>query len=498
MTSDVALATVGMDYGGVTADVAAAYPCIGLATDALRNAHPEFSAAMPMPRWQRIAAAALAFAIPSALLAALQGSNSAFAVLVSAPFLTISVIRMAALRQCLRQDKGAACDVPVLKDDALPTYSVLVPLYREREIAPRLVEALGRLDYPIDKLDIVFATEADDPATRAALSAAVLQSHMHVLTVPTGVPKTKPRALNYALQSARGALVCVFDAEDVPDPRQLRLAAESFAVASDNVACLQARIGIYNADQGFLPRQFALEYAALFEAILPVLERHGLPIPLGGTSNHFRRAALEVVGAWDAYNVTEDADLGFRLARHGLRVTMLASDTWEEAPENWRDWRGQRTRWHKGWMQTYLVLMRRPAALVRELGYWRAAGVQVLLGGMILSALIHPWFYGAAAVAYGLGQPVFGAAGVCNAICWLTFVSGYASGIALGLVAARRSQGRIPLLSALLVPVYWLAISFAAYRALWQLRTRPFFWEKTPHVARPVAAKPARAKCDGA
>ena len=223
-----------------------------------------------------------------------------------------------ALPTGVRQAKGAT-----LADDDLPVYSVLVPLHHECQIAPALVQALRSLDYPARKLEIFFITEAQDAGTRAALIAANQSEHMRIFTVPAGTPQTKPRALNYALQFARGDLVAVFDAEDVPSPRQLRLAAEMFAAGGPELVCVQARLGIYNPDDGFLTRQFALEYASLFEAILPALERLGLPILLGGTSNHFRRRALEALGAWDAYNVTEDADLGIRIARAGMRVAML-------------------------------------------------------------------------------------------------------------------------------------------------------------------------------
>lgn len=214
-----------------------------------------------------------------------------------------------------------------------------------------------------------------------------------------------------------------------------------------------------------------------------------LPILLGGTSNHFRRSALIEVGAWDAYNVTEDADLGVRLSRFGYRVAMLDSDTWEEAPATPRTWLGQRTRWLKGWMQTFLVHTRAPGVLIRDLGLWRTFGLQVLLGGMILSALVHPWIYALAAIEIARGNAVFSASGGVWMVCWLNFTGGHVTGIALGLIAAWRSQGRLPLFSALLVPLYWLAISAAAYRALYDYYRRPYYWEKTPHLARPVAQK---------
>lgn len=241
-----------------------------------------------------------------------------------------------------------------------------------------------------------------------------------------------------------------------------------------------------NLESTFLTRQFTLEYAILFEAILPAMQRLGLPILLGGTSNHFRRQSLLDVGAWDAFNVTEDADLGVRLAREGKQVAMLDCDTWEEAPGTLRVWLGQRTRWLKGWMQTYLVHMRHPGQLLADIGAWRFLGLQVILGGMILSALVHPWFYAAALAKFAIGQPVLPVDSGLWALCCFNLAAGYVVGIVLGLISAWRSQGRVPLFSAVFVPVYWLAISAASYRALIEFLVRPFHWEKTPHAARPV------------
>lgn len=240
-------------------------------------------------------------------------------------------------------------------------------------------------------------------------------------------------------------------------------------------------------------RQFSIEYGALFRAILPVLERFGLPVPLGGTSNHFPRRVLDRAGGWDAFNVTEDADLGIRLARLGYRVRMLASTTWEEAPPTFRIWLHQRTRWLKGWMQTYLVHMRRPVSLWRELGAFRFLGFQILMGGMILSALVHPWFYIGLCyvIATEGGLPFADAVQASNwllALAVFNLLAGYVSAMLLGALAVGCRHDRIDRValawSALAMPVYWLMISFAGYRALWQLATSPFVWEKTPHTGR--------------
>jgi glycosyltransferase XagB len=453
----------------------------------LRKSRPELSAGSPMPAMQR--AALFVAAAVSVMLAmfAWTGVGGIFPAVFTLPFTLVILLRAAAIWQLCERPSKRQPIIPCLSDHDLPHYSVLVPLYRESAVAPALVQTLSQLDYPSGKLEILFITEAADDETRSALVHAGLWSHMRTITVPAGLPQTKPRAMNFAMHAAKGELIAVYDAEDVPMPRQLRDAAEFFAVSDPDLVCLQARLSIHNADRGFLTRQFALEYAVLFEALLPVLQRLGLPLLLGGTSNHFRRAALVDVGGWDPFNVTEDADLGVRVTRFGMRTAMLDSDTWEEAPTTLKDWKGQRTRWLKGWMQTYLVHMRQPRRLWQDLGAWRFAGLQVTLGGMILSALVHPFFYLSAAYQICAGQPVLPAGGIW-ALCWFNLGAGYAAGIVLGLIAARRSHGIVPVVSAILVPVYWLIISYASYRALLDLYVRPFHWEKTPHSARPVTA----------
>ena len=222
-------------------------------------------------------------------------------------------------------------------------------------------------DYPRSKLDIKLVVERDDEAARRALKSLDLPARYEIVVAPSGLPATKPRALNVALPAARGALVVVYDAEDEPDADQLRLAAARFA-AEPYVHCLQAALTIDNAADSWISAMFAIEYATLFDLIDPGFAALDLPIPLGGTSNHFRVDTLKRVGGWDAWNVTEDADLGMRLASAGARVGALASSTTEEAPAEFAAWFRQRVRWQKGWMQTLIVHSRRPLRFARALG----------------------------------------------------------------------------------------------------------------------------------
>ena len=416
----------------------------------------------------------------------------AICAVIGMPFLAIACLRLLAL--------GLAGDFQPNQNDArpsldawpepLPRYAVLVPLYRETCVIDQLIDALRALDYPPDRLQISFVVEQHDHPTREALARRVLCPHMRVVVVPPGNPRTKPRALNYALQDAVGDYVVVFDAEDMPEPDQLKRALSLFQSAGGKVGCVQARLGLYNPNASLLSRQFTIEYNALFGALLPVLAYLRLPVPLGGTSSHFPRRILQAAGGWDAYNVTEDADLGIRLARLGLEVQVLSSTTWEEAPVTFRVWLCQRTRWLKGWMQTYLVHMRKPGRLWRELGAWQFLGFQMLMCAMLFSALVHPVFYvllGINLVSTGTlsGTSAGAATDILFSVGLANLAVGYLSAIALGAKAVGHSPHTRGLAwHALAMPVYWLLISLAGYRALWQLATDPFSWEKTPHHGR--------------
>jgi glycosyltransferase XagB len=457
----------------------------------LAQTWPEYSAATKTPTWQKATALGLA------LLAAIGLVFDTRATLIFAltsllpVFLAVACLRFFAWARLWRGTRESAHASAVEPAGApLPVYSILIPLYDESEVVPNLLAALSRLNYPKDKLDILFAIEADDAVTQDALLQHVTGYHMRVLTVPAGLPRTKPRALMYALHFSHGDYVVVYDAEDEPDPQQLRLALAMFEQPGRRLGCVQAQLNIYNPNESWLTKQFTLEYTALFDAILPALGALRLPVPLGGTSNHFPRAVLDSIGGWDPYNVTEDADLGVRLARLGWQVSILPSTTWEEAPNKFGAWFGQRVRWLKGWMQTYLVHNRQPLKLYADLGAVRFAGFQLLMGGLILSALVHPLF--CAAVIYDSiwnGHSLwampstkfdqfFWFAGILNML--LAYVT--AAGLAAVAIAKR---GRSALAwQALLLPVYWLLISVAAYRALAQLITAPYWWQKTTHRAR--------------
>ncbi len=375
---------------------------------------------------------------------------------------------------------------PERDDDKLPVYSVLVPLFGEVAVLPQLVLALNSLHYPQEKLDIKLVIEEKDIAMQRALSALQLPEHFQVLVVPSGRLQTKPRALNYALNFARGCMITIYDAEDIPEPMQLRKAARAFAVLPETVACLQAELSFYNPNENWLTRHFTIEYATLFKLILPGLAANRLPLPLGGTSNHFRRQALEAAGGWDAHNVTEDADLGFRLARLGYLTATLDSTTYEEANTKLPNWLQQRARWFKGFLQTWLVHMRRPWMLIKEVGLSGFMIMQATLLGVVFSAALYPLFLVSTSLqllqAYARHDPLpLTLSNMAESLYIGLFAVGMGIMMFSGAIAARRKHMSQWWLTLATLPIYWLLASVAAWLALWQFITNPFYWNKTRH-----------------
>lgn len=354
-----------------------------------------------------------------------------------------------------------------------PVYSLLIALKDEAASAAQLSAAIRALDYPAGRLDVKLLIETGDLETEEALLCERWPAGTELLVLPPGLPRTKPRALNYGLARARGEFVVVYDAEDRPSPDQLKAAVRAFRSAGDDLACVQAPL-VGDGARGWIAGQWALEYAVQFGRLLPGLAASGMPIALGGTSNHFRRRALDISGGWDAWNVTEDADLGLRLARLGYRVGMIAPATLEAPPEKMGVWLAQRSRWLKGFLQTWLVAMRRPGRALRELGLVRFLSVQLTLGAAILSALVHgPW------ALWLLACLVLPDLALLPVFIWLAGAA-YAAGILMAFFAPGARDWR-RLVLALTQPLYWPLQSLAMMRAIYGLVRRPHFWAKTPH-----------------
>jgi cellulose synthase/poly-beta-1,6-N-acetylglucosamine synthase-like glycosyltransferase len=388
------------------------------------------------------------------------------------------------------QARRDASPVPEASNENLPTYSVIVALYHEAAVVPQLVAALDALNYPRDRLEILFAVEACDGETVAALNANDLPAHMHVIAVPDGFPRTKPRALNHALGLATGDLVVIYDAEDRPHPEQLFEAARTFAGGPAQLACLQAPLRPQNGhDDTFITRHFTFEYAVQFDVLLPALHALGLPFPLGGTSNHFKAEVLKNIGGWDAYNVTEDADLGLRLSQYGYLSRMITAPTYETPPATTRTWIPQRARWIKGYIQTLIVHSRletvfRPRAwlsLLSGVGFSTAASLcYAPFLCLSLLSLLLPAVQNLHRPGRHIDPPPIHDL--------LLFLAGFLSAVVTTTVAANRTGHRLRLTDFVTLPVYWCLQSLAAGFALYQLAARPFHWDKTDHSPAACAA----------
>ena len=416
-----------------------------------------------------------ALAAPAAVVGLLAG----WAILTLAGVL---VFRLAALTIALRgtaeADRIPGDPVPA----RLPVVSLLVPLFREREVARHLVASLGAIDYPPDRLDICLIVEEDDSLTQAALVGVSLPPGAQVIAVPRGTIRTKPRALNYALPFTRGTIIGIYDAEDRPAADQIHRVVRHFARRGPDVACLQGILDYYNPAANWLARCFTLEYGGWFRVILPAVARLGLPVPLGGTTLFLRRHALESVGGWDAHNVTEDADLGVRLARYGYRTEVIATVTGEEANARAWPWVKQRTRWLKGYLVTWVVHMRAPRRLWRELGPRGFVGFQVLFLFGLSQFLLAPVLWSLWALPLGLPHPLSGvlAGRIGLAVAVLLLLSEIA-GLCVFALGASRAGKRWLIGWVLTLPLYFPLATIAAWRALLQMMRSPFLWEKTAH-----------------
>ena len=413
--------------------------------------------------------------------------------------------------------RSSADQLAAINEDELPIFTVLVPLYKESNIAGRIVHQLHNLDYPHHKLDIKFLLEEDDHATLDAVRDAELTDSYEIIIIPDSQPKTKPKACNHGLASARGEFCVIFDAEDRPEPDQLKKVVLGFQQQPADIACLQARLNYFNPTQNLLTRWFTIEYSTTFDLYLPGLQCAKVPMPLGGTSNHFRTNILKELDGWDPFNVTEDCELGVRLYRAGFRTMMLDSTTWEEANSNLWNWVRQRSRWVKGFFQTHLAHMRNPFRTFQELGARGFVGFLLCVGGssfmMVLNVIY--WVVGgiyltavskAMLNGYGFWEIIKGPrAWIPDSIAWPMVYAGPKEDplwstlsiiffvitcvllfsnllfVLMHVLAClkRRFYHLIPF--ALLMPFYWILISFGAWKGFIQLFTNPFYWEKTIH-----------------
>jgi cellulose synthase/poly-beta-1,6-N-acetylglucosamine synthase-like glycosyltransferase len=388
-----------------------------------------------------------------------------------------------------RSSKGDALEVVSdeealsVPDNDLPMYTVMVPAYREASVIIKLIQNLTDMEYPASRLEVLLLVEEDDQETLNALRTVHPPKQFKLVVVPPAEPRTKPKALNFGLTLARGDIIAVYDVEDTPDILQLRRAAVALTRFGPEVGCLQAQLSYRNATQNIITKWFTVEYVMWFSFFLPGLASLGAPIPLGGTSNHFRRGALRALGGWDPYNVTEDCDLGIRMFREHYQIKVLESVTLEEANSDFVNWVKQRSRWYKGYLQTLLIHFRSPRGLTREIGLKGTVHLCAFVGGTPTLAVLNPLFWGLTIVWF-VAHPetvkeIFPAP--VYYVCLFLWAFGNFLLWYLTVLTARSTNREGLVLPAVLVPIYWIMMSVAALKAIWQLLLSPSFWEKTTH-----------------
>lgn len=468
-----------------TADGTTVEEALGDAIDSIRVDRPHLSASVAFVAWQKWSLIAVALIIVAGLVVATTGTLIVLAAIATASYVATIIDRVVLFRRGLASGPIRVSDEDALAvtGDALPNYTVLVPAYDEPEVVGGLVAAMESLDYPREKLQVLLLLEEDDDATITAAAEVISSGAVTVLLVPAAEPRTKPKACNFGLHFATGDIVTIYDAEDVPDPLQLRRVAVAFASLDDTVACIQARLDFHNATDNVLTAWFTADYGLWFGFLLPGLMASRSPIPLGGTSNHLRRRVLDEIGAWDPFNVTEDADLGIRIAVHGMRTAVLDSTTLEEANLDAINWIRQRSRWYKGYLQTFLVHMRSPVTVARTLGPVGTFRLATLFAGTPLIACLNVafWFM---LIVWILGQPTEITRILPPAIYYpslMSMVLGNSATVYMTLIAIREDDRPELFWPTLIVPFYWVLMGIAAVKGTWQLLRNPSYWEKTAH-----------------
>ncbi len=468
--------------------------------EGLRRERPELSASVVLTRRQQVT-----LAILLAALGALGARWPQATVVVALAMLNLVYAAAVGYRVKLArssfhsvEDRSPGVlhvsdeDAMAIDDADLPAYSVLLPAYDESDIIAQLVRGVGAIDYPRDRLDVQLLLEADDYTTIASAESSDITSFARIVLVPPAEPRTKPKACNYGLQGATGRFVTIYDAEDRPEPLQLRRAVVAFSRADPEVACLQGRLSYHNATQNLLTRWFAIEYDVWFAYLLPGLAAVGAPLPLGGTSNHLKIDVLRRLHGWDAFNVTEDADLGIRLARYGYRSAVLDSSTSEDATSDLVNWARQRSRWNKGYLQTALIHLRRPWRLYRDLGPAGMLAFLLIILGTPITSLLNPvaWLM---TLYWWMGNPSFIAAVFPGWLMYLSlanlFVGNFAT-IYIDVLALRDLKRPGLLGACLILPLYWVLMAVGTAKAFVQILTAPSYWEKTMHGLTDSAPRP--------
>lgn len=411
-----------------------------------------------------------------------------FAAFISCLYLTILTFKVLMLGRSVRANARVItqADLDALSYDELPVVSVFIPLYHENEIIPQIFRYITDFDYPQDKLDIIFILESTDTETAKAFIDMHPPAHFKALLSPDVEPKTKPKAMNVAFKEARGDVLVIFDAEVLPERDQIKRAVATFKRFPE-AKYLHTRMDVYNAEENWITKLYTAEFCYFYHYLMPGLIESKYPVPISGHSTYFRKEVIEKVGAWDAYNVAEDCDIGIRIYRKGFGSgAMLDSHTWEQSTTTIPTWVRQRTRWIQGFIQTSMVQLRYPLLLKRELGSWKNFLVFLFLvpGNVVLNMLnMFQWVM---FIIWNTTHAPFLQVAYSGIVLYLattcflvgnflfTFFSMY------GLYE-RKHFRIVPW--ATLSFAYWIMLGIATFRAALHLFLHPHKWDHTKHSA---------------
>ncbi|MDD4239151.1 MAG: glycosyltransferase family 2 protein [Desulfotomaculaceae bacterium] len=463
----------------------------------LYDEQPENSAIVTFSSHQLAVLLILLILFIIALAANWHGTLLALAIFFQVIYLLMATAKFWIVTKGARNDaqlRFSPEEVAAIDESKLPIYTLLIPVYKEKEVVQQLIDRIQNMDYPKYKLDVRILLEENDTETIELVNSLNLPSYFTSIIVPSSKPQTKPKACNYGLLQAKGQYAVIYDAEDRPEPDQLKKAYLAFHKLPDEYVCIQAKLNYFNSQQNILTKLFTQEYSMWFELLLVGIMQMDIPIPLGGTSNHFKMSFLKRVGGWDPFNVTEDADLGIRLYKYRYKTAILDSRTWEEANSNVSNWIRQRSRWIKGYMQTFFVHMRSPVKFYRQIGFRSFLGYLAMIFGTPFLPLINPIFWGLLIIWFCTGAPWIQSLfpGLLYYIAVIQFVVGNFIFIYMNLIGTyyvirdcalkKRQPFSYSLIKyGLLTPFYWVLMSVAAYKALFQLFAKPYYWEKTHH-----------------
>ncbi|MCM8819009.1 MAG: glycosyltransferase [Candidatus Omnitrophica bacterium] len=443
---------------------------------------PEKNAYVKLVRWQKFFLFLFITGIIYSLYSCFLLRTYYFFYFFSSVYFVICFHKLFLVFRGLIKNKEIKIDeIEILSNRDWPLYSILLPIYKEKEIFNQLYSAIEKLDYPKDKLDIILLIEEDDIEIKELLKNIKLPSYWRIIEIPNFYPKTKGKALNFGLKEAKGVYLVIYDAEDIPESNQLKKAVIGFKKVLENVICLQSKLNYYNPYQNLLTKWFTAEYSSWFDLYLPGIDSIEAPIPLGGTSNHFKTEVLKKLKGWDPFNVTEDCDLGIRIFMSGYKTKILDTTTWEEANSELNNWIKQRSRWVKGYIQTYFVHLRNPFNLVKKIGFKNFLHFNLIVGGNFFVLCFNPiawislliWIFSSRKVYF----PNF----------FFLFITpilliGNVIFIIINILGVLKRKWYKLIFPALLTPLYWILMSIGALKGLIQFFKNPHYWEKTEHA----------------